>query len=149
MSSRQFTDGEIVAAIRDVVAEDKLLSRVAVRRKLGGGSSRRIDALISEHRSQAPNQRSRPGPALAPAPARDAPVQGNGSATAAAAEADQPDEHFGDSVARLESEVRMLKILLESERKARADDTARHEATVDALMRELASVRGGQGSGRA
>jgi hypothetical protein len=40
-------------------------------------------------------------------------------------------------VAQLESEIRVLKILLESERNARREDEARHGRTIEALQREI------------
>ena len=35
--SRQFTDGEIVAAVRALAAEGSPLTRASVRKRLGGG----------------------------------------------------------------------------------------------------------------
>jgi hypothetical protein len=43
-----------------------------------------------------------------------------------------------EAIARLQSEIRVLNILLESERRARADDAARHLQTIDALQCESA-----------
>ena len=47
--SRQFTDGEISAEIGRIATEGGTLSRTVVRKRLGGGSSGRIDALLKEH----------------------------------------------------------------------------------------------------
>jgi hypothetical protein len=41
------------------------------------------------------------------------------------------------SVAQLQSEIRVLKILLESERHARREEGARHARTIEALQREI------------
>jgi hypothetical protein len=41
------------------------------------------------------------------------------------------------SVAQLQSEIRVLKILLESERHARREEEARHARTIEALQREI------------
>jgi hypothetical protein len=40
-------------------------------------------------------------------------------------------------VAQLQSEIRVLKILLESERNARREDEARQGRTIEALQREI------------
>ena len=48
--SRQFTDGEISAEIGQIATEGGKLSRTVVRKRLGGGSSSRIDALLKEYR---------------------------------------------------------------------------------------------------
>ncbi|MET4149087.1 MULTISPECIES: hypothetical protein [unclassified Bradyrhizobium] len=40
-------------------------------------------------------------------------------------------------VAQLQSEIRVLKILLESERDARREEEARHARTIEALQREI------------
>jgi hypothetical protein len=48
--SRQFTDGEISAAIGRIATEGGTLSRAVVRKRLGGGSSSRIDALLKDYR---------------------------------------------------------------------------------------------------
>jgi hypothetical protein len=48
--SRQFTDGEISAEIGRIATEGGTLSRTVVRKRLGGGSSSRIDALLKEYR---------------------------------------------------------------------------------------------------
>ena len=52
----------------------------------------------------------------------------------ATAEGDREPE---GSVAQLQSEIRVLKILLESERNARREDEARHVRTIEALRREI------------
>jgi hypothetical protein len=44
-------------------------------------------------------------------------------------------------IARLQSEIRVLKIILQSERKARADDAARHLETLEALQSEIETYR--------
>jgi hypothetical protein len=48
-------------------------------------------------------------------------------------------------VAQLQSEIRVLKILLESERAARQEDESRHARTIEALRREIEIAgRGGK-----
>ncbi|WP_050424749.1 DNA-binding protein [Bradyrhizobium tropiciagri] len=148
--SRQFTDGEIVAAIKALAAEGKGLTRASVRDRLGGGGSTRISALLKEYaegehggapqRSGPPavrNQRSGPsksGPAsVAGAPARamdpsPVPLAMTGQVTDAAPEGGLP---------QLQSEIRVLKILLEEERNARREDEIRHRRTIEALQREI------------
>jgi hypothetical protein len=48
--SRQFADGEISAEIGRIATEGGTLSRAVVRKRLGGGASSRIDALLKEYR---------------------------------------------------------------------------------------------------
>jgi Plasmid replication region DNA-binding N-term len=139
--SRQFTDGEIVAAIRAIAAEGATLSRAAVRSRLGGGGSTRISALLKEYGAVAhgPPPRSGPtagpieGPAAVPTDTKAPPADG----TAPAAPPPSVDRETNGSVARLESEIRVLKILLESERNARREGEARFGRTVEALQREI------------
>jgi hypothetical protein len=47
------------------------------------------------------------------------------------------DRELEGSVAQLQSEIRVLKILLESERNARREEEARHARTIEALQREI------------
>jgi hypothetical protein len=44
-------------------------------------------------------------------------------------------------IARVQSEISVLKILLQSERKARADDATRRLQTLDALQNEIETYR--------
>lgn len=156
--SRQFTDGEIGAAIKALAAEGVALTRASVRNRLGGGGSTRISALLKEYadglpgpvkqsgpiRSAGPNgpdQSSPAGPASLPSQGKAARVAaGNPSAeTAAPAPARPAGEDRGpeDGLARLQSEIRVLKILLESERNARREEESRHARTIEALQREI------------
>ena len=146
--SRQFTDGEIVAAIKALAAEGTALTRASIRKRLGGGGSTRISAILKEYNAGANRAPARSGPiqsgpngpegagsglvtdpTIGPA---DAPANALDSALAAGA----PPGPEG-SVAHLESEIRVLKILLESERNARREDEARHGRTIEALQREI------------
>ncbi|MBJ7407645.1 MAG: hypothetical protein JHD07_31880 [Bradyrhizobium sp.] len=152
--SRQFTDGEIVAAIRAIAAEGKPLSRARVRTHLGGGGSSRISAILKQYAAGAHGAADRSGPV---GPVRTRP-QGSGSAPAsgahraaarlvsamvaepAAAPVTRGDRESEDSIARLQSEIRVLKLLLESERNARREEEARHARIVEALQGEIAIV---------
>ena len=151
--SRQFTDGEIVAAIKAIATEGTPLSRATVRKRLGGGGSTRISAILKEHAAGAdgPSTRSGPngpdrtrpvGPALAPAEAKPAraPIDVPAPAAATDLPAATGDHQTEGGVAQLESEIRVLKILLESERNARREDGARHIRTIEALQREIEIV---------
>jgi hypothetical protein len=139
--SRQFTDGEIVAAIRAIAAEGATLSRAAVRSRLGGGGSTRISALLKEYGAVAhgPPPRSGPtarpieGPAAVPTDTKAPPADGSAPAAPTAS----VDRETKGTVARLESEIRVLKILLESERNARREGEARFGRTIEALQREI------------
>jgi hypothetical protein len=152
--SRQFTDGEISAAIGQIVAEGNTLSRTVVRKRLGGGSSSRIDALLKDYRRNGSGTNGasagRPAAEIAlPKPAPDLANPQVGATNAATASsgmttkttADEFDARNNELIARLQSEVRILKILLESERKARADDAARHLQTIEALQHEIETYR--------
>lgn len=152
--SRQFTDGEIVAAVRALAAEGSPLTRASVRKRLGGGGSTRISATLKEYMAGAHGSPPRSGPpkvqslrtdqsgpeqsGLAPGPAvasTSAPAKPTDVVSAAStAPVDLGPE---GSVAHLESEIRVLKILLESERTARREDEARHSRTIEALQREI------------
>jgi hypothetical protein len=55
--------------------------------------------------------------------------------------ADELDARNIEAIARLQSEIRVLKILLQSERKARADDATRHLQTLEALQNEIETYR--------
>lgn len=152
--SRQFTDGEISATIDRIATEGGTLSRTFVRKRLGGGSSSRIDALLKDYRrngSGAANGASagRPDaeialPKTAPDPA-DPQTGATKPATASDMTAEPPADELDarniELIARLQSEIRVLKILLESERKARADDAARHLQTIEALQHEIETYR--------
>ncbi|MEH2670919.1 hypothetical protein DXU07_16440 [Bradyrhizobium elkanii] len=156
--SRQFTDGEIGAAIKALAAEGVALTRASVRKRLGGGGSTRISALLKEYadgshgpagrsgpdRSRGPNgpDRTSPaGPASLPDEGRAARVAaGSPSTEIAAPAAAQPageDREPEWSIAQLQSEIRVLKILLESERNARREEESRHARTIEALQREI------------
>jgi hypothetical protein len=60
--SRQFTDGEIVAAIKAIAAEGAPLSRATVRKRLGGGGSTRISSILKEYAAGAHGPPARSGP---------------------------------------------------------------------------------------
>lgn len=150
--SRQFTDGEIEAAIKALAAEGKALTRASVRNRLGGGGSTRISALLKEYDAGAHGRTDRSGPSgppvrtgpsgLTPPPeegrargAVDSPSTGSTAPTMAPiGEGHREPE---GSVAQLQSEIRVLKILLESERNARREDEARNARTIEALQREI------------
>jgi hypothetical protein len=166
--SRQFTDGEIVAAIKALAAEGAPLTRASVRNRLGGGGSTRISAILKEYSAGAQGAPSRSGPTEVRT-IRSGPLQsglnGSGLATAdapakapdsvsAAGAAPDPTADLGPEggVAQLQSEIRVLKILLESERNARREDEARHVRTIEALQREIEIASRGwleRGVGRA
>jgi hypothetical protein len=152
--SRQFTDGEISAAIDQIATEGGRLSRTVVRKRLGGGSSSRIDALLKDYRRNelgAPNGASAGQPAAEVALPKTDPdtadpqTGATKSAVAPDMNAEQTADQLGarniELIARLQSEIRILKILLESERKARADDAARHLQTIEALQHEIEVYR--------
>ncbi|WP_342723982.1 DNA-binding protein [Bradyrhizobium sp. B097] len=156
--SRQFTDGEIVAAIRAIAAEGRPLSRATVRKRLGGGGSTRISAILKEYAAGAhgPGARSGPngpvrsgaaGPASAAAEGKavrasaDVPPPAVAAPAATSAPSDGRESEGG--IAQLQSEIRVLKILLESERNARREDEARHARTIEALQREIEIASGG------
>jgi hypothetical protein len=149
--SRQFTDGEIVAAIKALAAEGAALTRASVRNRLGGGGSTRISALLKEYDAgthvltdrSGPNRPVRTGPpSLTPLPeegrargAVDNPSTGSTAPTMAQIGGGHREPE--GSVAQLQSEIRVLKILLESERNARREDEARNARTIEALQREI------------
>ncbi|MET4260016.1 hypothetical protein ABIC09_004976 [Bradyrhizobium sp. S3.12.5] len=150
--SRQFTDGEIGAAIKALAAEGAPLSRASVRERLGGGGSTRISAILKEYAAGAhgPPDRSGPNGPVRTGPQRPAPAAGEQGASRAAAgpaSAVAPttttvpvaggDREPEGNVVRLQSEIRVLKILLESERNARREEEARHARTIEALQREI------------
>lgn len=162
--SRQFTDGEIGAAIKALAAEGVALTRASVRKRLGGGGSTRISALLKEYAdgSHGPLDRSGPrGPGKSTEPVRTGPIgpsalpgeckAGRGaadspSAMTVASAAAQPageDREPEGTIARLQSEIRVLKILLEAERNARREEEARHLRTIEALQREIEIVSRG------
>ena len=152
--SRQFTDGEISAEIGRIATEGRTLSRTVVRKRLGGGSSTRIDALLKEYRRNVAvtsNGASTGRPPAAAASLRQSPNSFTPQSEALKAAGDtrtktEPKIDGSDArnievIARLQSEIRVLKILLESERKARADDASRHLQTVEALLYEIETYR--------
>ena len=152
--SRQFTDGEIEATIKALAAEGAALTRASVRKRLGGGGSTRISALLKEHAASADIPTSRSGSV------RTSPKGPAGEAQAvrgvidtspamrvlapAAAHAAGGDREPDGGLVQLQSEIRVLKILLESERNARREEEARHARTIEALQREIEiASRGG------
>jgi hypothetical protein len=149
--SRQFTDGEISAAIGRISTEGGTLSRTVVRKHLGGGSSSRIDALLKEYRKTGAgtsNGTSGPLPAEVALPrTASAPADPQAKATKGAAASESKTEpktdelEASEAIARLQSEIRVLKIILQSERKARADDATRHLETLEALQSEIETYR--------
>jgi len=147
--SRQFTDGEISAAIQRITNEGGTPSRTLVRKRLGGGSSGRIDALLKDYRRSgvdssngAPTGRHPEDASLLKASPDPNNRQTGGKPTGARIEAAPDEIDAREVVARLQSEIRVLKILLESERRARADDAARHLQTIEALQREIETSQG-------
>jgi hypothetical protein len=63
----------------------------------------------------------------------------------AAAHAAGGDREPDGGIVQLQSEIRVLKILLESERNARRDEEARYARTIEALQREIEIAnRGGE-----
>jgi hypothetical protein len=148
--NRQFTDGEIVAAIKAIAAEGAPLSRATVRKRLGGGGSTRISAILKEYGARAHGPSSRSGPVgptprsgpTGPAAAADTkaarpPADATSPATAEPTPAAPVDRETEGSAAQLQSDIRVLKILLESERNARREDEARYTRTIEALQREI------------
>jgi hypothetical protein len=150
--SRQFTDGEIGAAIKALAAEGVALTRASVRKRLGGGGSTRISTLLKEHAEGSLGALDRSGPKgggrTGPASPSPLPSEGNaargaadtpsaGGAASTAAQLAGEDREPEGSIARLQSEIRVLKILLESERNARREEEARHIRTIEALQREI------------
>jgi hypothetical protein len=135
--NRQFTDGEIVAAIKGIAAEGGPLSRTSVRKRLGGGSSNRISAILKDYRGGSREVPPDPGPAAVSAVESVDANTTTAKASFAAAPASSIDRETDSSVAQLQSEIRVLKILLESERNARRDDEARYGRTIEALQREI------------
>jgi hypothetical protein len=151
--SRQFTDGEISAAIGLIATEGGTLSRTVVRKRLGGGSSSRIDALLKEYRRNgAGASNGASAGRLAPEAAfpktasqsadkrTEAPISVVASGMRIESMPDVDARNI-EVIARLQSEIRVLKILLESERKARADDATRHSQTIEALQHEIEIFR--------
>lgn len=125
--NRQFTDGEIVAVIKRISAEGAPLSRASVRKRLGGGSSSRISAMIKDYHEGAPE-----------APPDTETVKVSAPMDIPALVPTSPIDNPADSrIAQLQSEIRVLKILLESERDARREEEARHYRTIEALQREV------------
>jgi hypothetical protein len=152
--SRQFTDGEISAAIGRISTEGGTLSRAVVRKRLGGGSSSRIDALLKEHRKNAAGASNGASTDRLPAQvalprttSNSADLQAEaakaaaGSGTKTGPTTEEPDARNLEVIARLQSEIRVLKIILQSERKARADDATRHLETLEALQSEIERYR--------
>jgi hypothetical protein len=153
--SRQFTDGEIAAAIRALAAEGSPLTRASVRKRLGGGGSTRISAILKEYNAGAHGALPRSGPEkvrtdesgpIRSGPTGSGPAMGSSAdgvakaadSVSAASSASSPTVDGPEGcVAQLQSEIRVLKILLESERNARREDEARHGRTIEALQREI------------
>jgi hypothetical protein len=112
-----------------------------VRKRLGGGSSSRIDALLKEYRrngagpskgasGRLPAEVALPRTALNPADPRAEATKGTAaSGPKTEPKTDELDARNLEVIARLQSEIRVLKIILQSERKARADDATRHLET--------------------
>ena len=151
--SRQFTDGEISAEIGRIATEGGTLSRTVVRKRLGGGSSSRIDALLKEYRrngagpsngasGRLPAEVALPRTTSTPADPQAKAAKG---AAASGSKTEPKTDEFEarnlESIARLQSEIRVLKIILQSERKARADDATRHLETLEALQSEIETYR--------
>jgi hypothetical protein len=151
--SRQFTDGEISAEIGRIATEGGTLSRTVVRKRLGGGSSSRIDALLKEYRrngagpsngasGRLPAEVALPRTASTPAdPQAEATKGAAASGSKTEPKTDELDASNLEVIARLQSEIRVLKIILQSERKARADDATRHLETLEALQSEIETYR--------
>ena len=151
--SRQFTDGEISAAIGRISTEGGTLSRTVVRKHLGGGSSSRIDALLKEYRKtgagasngaagRLPAEVALPRTASAQAdPQAKATKGAPASESKTEPQTDELEARNLEAIARLQSEIRVLKIILQSERKARADDATRHLETLEALQSEIETYR--------
>jgi hypothetical protein len=151
--SRQFTDGEISAEIGRIATEGGTLSRTVVRKRLGGGSSSRIDALLKDYRrngagaSSGASGRLPAEVALPRTASNAADLQVEATEVAAASETktepttEELEARNLEVIARLQSEIRVLKIILQSERKARADDATRHLETLEALQSEIETYR--------
>ncbi len=155
--SRQFTDGEISAEIGRIATEGGTLSRTVVRKRLGGGSSSRIDVMLKEYRrsgagtsngasGRLPAEVALPRTASAPADphakaAIGAAASGPRTEPKTEPKTDGLEARNLEAIARLQSEIRVLKIILQSERKARADDAARHLETLEALQNEIETYR--------
>lgn len=151
--SRQFTDGEISAEIGRIATEGGTLSRTVVRKRLGGGSSSRIDALLKEYRKNGagpsngasgrlPAEVALPRRASTPADPQAEATKGTAaSGSKTEPKTDELESRNLEAIARLQSEIRVLKIILQSERKARADDATRHLETLEALQSEIETYR--------
>jgi hypothetical protein len=151
--SRQFTDGEISAEIVRIATEGGTLTRTVVRKRLGGGSSSRIDALLKDYRrnragasngasGRLPAEVTLPRTASNPAdPQAETTKAAAASGTKTEPKTDELDARNLEVIARLQSEIRVLKIILQSERKARADDATRHLETLEALQSEIETYR--------
>jgi hypothetical protein len=152
--SRQFTDGEISATIGRIATEGGTLSRAVVRKRLGGGSSSRIDALLKEHRKNGAGASNGASVARREAEATlsvaasnslnaqpEVPKPAVASGTKPEPSTDELKAENSEIIARLQSEIRVLKILLQSEQKARADDATRHLQTLEALQNEIETYR--------
>lgn len=149
--SRQFTDGEIEATIKALAAEGAALTRASVRKRLGGGGSTRISALLKKHTADVDGPLSRSGPVRTGPVGEVQAVRGAidtspavRAVAPAAAHATGGDREPEGSIVQLQSEIRVLKILLESERNARREEEARYARTIEALQREIEiASRGG------
>ncbi|WP_213740441.1 DNA-binding protein [Bradyrhizobium sp. dw_411] len=151
--SRQFTDGEIEATIKALAAEGAALTRASVRKRLGGGGSTRISALLKEHVASADSPTTRSGLVRTSpkGPAEEAQAVINTSAAMrvlppAAVHAAGGDREADGGIVQLQSEIRVLKILLESERNARREEEARYARTIEALQREIEIASRGGGA---
>jgi len=140
---RQYTDGEIFDVMQRITSEGGRLTCSAVQKRLGGGGVERIRTLLKdfENRNQAeavPAATKPLSPEAAEALTSQAsPTEAKPSPLAKSASETLGGEETEVNVARLQSEVRVLKIMIESERQARKDAEARHAAVVVALQREL------------
>jgi hypothetical protein len=124
-----------------------------VRKRLGGGSSSRIDVLLKEYRrtgagtsngasGRLPAEVALPRAASAPADPQAKTTKGPGAlGLKTEPKTDDLEARNLEVIARLQSEIRVLKIILQSERKARADDATRHLETLEALQSELETYR--------
>jgi hypothetical protein len=152
--SRQFTDGEISAEIGRIATEGGTLSRAVVRKRLGGGSSNRIDTLLKEYRRNGAGPSNGGAAGRLPAevalprtvsnladPQAEATKGTAASGTKTEPKTDELDATNLEVIARLRSEIRVLKIILQSERKARAADATRHLETLEALQSEIETYR--------
>lgn len=147
--TRQFTDGEIIAAIKRIVAEGATLSREAVRKHLGGGGSSRISAILKNYRD---GMHGAPSDQAKTLVQTTVPVNFNTASSESISS--RPtlmptlaiDRQTDRRIAQLQSEIRVLKILLESERNARRNEEARYCQTIEALQREVETAGQGQSS---